>query len=252
MIEYFLQMNIKEHLPLREMKTAAKIAGRSALAMALTMSMARIALADGGGTVSSQMSRVTYTQCGGELKGEPIDPSHTVFVLKFEDGSYDGFDLGVIGGECGNVYTEPDSAIQTLEQVAYQDAHGQPVSLGTADGRTFYYTRRFPQCGGRVGRMVINPAYTVLVNEFTEPETGGHQYSWRTVGRQPGQCGNIIKGDGNGDGEVDFSDIPVLLKNWMKQKGIDPDFPDSLDMNDDGVINSFDHSLLQQRVATAK
>lgn len=182
-------MNIKEHLPLKEIKTAAKIAGRSALAMALTMSMARIALADGE-TVSSQMSRVTYTQCGGELKGKLVDPSHTVFVLKFEDGSYDGFDLGVIGGECGNAYIEPDSAIQTLEQVAYQDVHSQPVSLGTADGRTFNYTRRFPQCGGQVNRMVINPGYTVLVDEFTEPETGAHQYSWRTVGPQPGQCGN--------------------------------------------------------------
>lgn len=159
-----------------------------AVALTLAFPASTSVKADGGGfTLDPTRVVRTYTQCGGE----GYQDINTVFVQQVRNP--DGFntaDLGVIAGSCENRWTQPDSEIQTLESVQYQRAHVQPVSVGTVDGRTFNYSRTYPQCGGSIDAMDINSAYTVIVEEFIEKGTGDAQYSHRTVGRQPGQCGN--------------------------------------------------------------
>ncbi len=160
-----------------------------AMAFALTVATASANVAADGGGFTADQSRVvrTYLQCGGE----GYSNINTVFVQQVRNP--DGFNtakLGVIAGQCGNRYTQPDGEIQDLAQVQYQQAHGTPVAVGTVDGRTFNYSRTFPQCGGSIGAMDINPEYTVIIDEFIHAESGAKEYSWRTVGRQPGQCGN--------------------------------------------------------------
>ncbi len=48
-------------------------------------------------------------------------------------------------------------------------------------------------------------------------------------------------GDGNGDGKIDLQDMSVLLSIFNNLKG----YKASLDLNADGVINSFDFSLMR-------
>lgn len=58
----------------------------------------------------------------------------------------------------------------------------------------------------------------------------------------PVNPGTWAKGDANHDGRVDFVDLSVLMTNWNKNS----DFPDELDYNEDGTINTFDFSGLVQ------
>lgn len=181
-------MEIRPHLSLKDIGRKSRLAIRVAVPAALSLVLSAAVQADEGGFVLDP-SRVvrTYLQCGGEGYSD----THTVFVQQVRNpDSFNTADLGVIAGQCGNRWTQPDSEIQTLESVEYQQAHGQPVGVGTVDGRFFKYNRTYPQCGGSIGAMDINPAYTVIVEEFINEETGDAQYSWRTVGPQPGQCGN--------------------------------------------------------------
>lgn len=57
----------------------------------------------------------------------------------------------------------------------------------------------------------------------------------------PGQ-----KGDGNRDGKINLVDTSVLLSDWMKESNQSSNFRTGIDMNDDGVINTFDFSLHRQ------
>ncbi len=43
-------------------------------------------------------------------------------------------------------------------------------------------------------------------------------------------------------GKVDFVDLSILMTNWNKNNA----FPDELDYNEDGTINTFDFSGLVQ------
>lgn len=159
-----------------------------AVAGSLLAAYAPTVKADGGEFTTDQ-SRVvgTYFQCGGDAY--PDD--HVVFVQQFKNpnGFYTA-DIGSVAGACGVRYIQPDSENRTLASVEYERAHGWPISVGTEDGRIFRYNRTYPQCGGSIGPMDINDDYTVIVDEFREPNTGETTHSWRTVGPQPGQCGN--------------------------------------------------------------
>jgi len=57
--------------------------------------------------------------------------------------------------------------------------------------------------------------------------------------------GTRVKGDANNDAKFDLADMSVLLTNWSKS-----DTDDSLDTNDDGIINAFDFSYLVQLLRT--
>lgn len=48
-------------------------------------------------------------------------------------------------------------------------------------------------------------------------------------------------GDGNGDGRIDFIDLSILLSDFNKNSG----FRTHIDLNGDGVVNSFDFSLMR-------
>lgn len=159
-----------------------------AIVLALAFPASTNVKADGEGfTIDPTRVVRTYTQCGGE----GYQDINTVFVQQVRNPvGFNTANLGIIAGQCGNRYTQPDSEIQSLAQVQYQQAHGTPVALGTADGRTFNYIRTYPQCGGFIGPMDIKPGNTVIVDEFIHAESGEKTYSWRTVGPQPGQCGN--------------------------------------------------------------
>lgn len=52
--------------------------------------------------------------------------------------------------------------------------------------------------------------------------------------------GEFINGDGNNDGKVDELDLSVLRSSWNKSSG----FPQAIDINDDGIINSVDYTSL--------
>jgi hypothetical protein len=51
-----------------------------------------------------------------------------------------------------------------------------------------------------------------------------------------------LLGDGNQDGSVNLTDLSLILTNWNKNSN----FPIKLDINTDGVINSFDFAALIQ------
>ena len=160
----------------------------ASLAMLISPAISSTVKADGGNfaTDESRVVRV-YTQCGGEGYSDRT----TVIVQEVRNPQ--GFNtagLGEIAGQCGNRYTQPDSEVQDLAQVQFQQAHGNPVWLGTSDGRTFNYSRTYPQCGGSIGAMDFKLDHTVIFDEFVHAESGDKIYSWRDVGPQPGQCGN--------------------------------------------------------------
>lgn len=164
------------------------LAIRSLMVLAALSATTSASVKADGESFTTDQSRVmrTYLQCGGEGYSD----INTVFVQQVRNP--DGFntaDLGVIAGQCGNRYAQADSEIQDLAQVQYQQAHGTPVAVGGVYG-TYYYTRTYPQCGGSIGPMDINEEYTVIIDEFVKPDNGAKTYSWRTVGPQPGQCGN--------------------------------------------------------------
>jgi hypothetical protein len=146
-----------------------------------------------GGSVNLDPRRIVshYTQCGGESEGKRYPDNHTVSVLKLRDP--DGFhasDLGRIAGQCGNISYMPDSTIQTLDQIRYQDSHGTSGLIQTQGGQTYVYKRRYPQCGGEWGpgfRWKDN--HTVLIEEWGHPSLPSI-YAARNVGPQSGQCGN--------------------------------------------------------------
>lgn len=52
------------------------------------------------------------------------------------------------------------------------------------------------------------------------------------------------RGDANGDGKIDLVDMSILHSDWMKTRDKASYHP-GIDMNSDGVINSFDFSLLK-------
>lgn len=51
------------------------------------------------------------------------------------------------------------------------------------------------------------------------------------------RSGEFLNGDGNKDGKLDKSDLAILRKWWSKTSG----FPQESDLNDDGIINSYDY-----------
>lgn len=59
--------------------------------------------------------------------------------------------------------------------------------------------------------------------------------------------GQSPKGDGDFDGSVGWRDLSIMFTNWNQEQG----FPVNLDMNDDGVINSFDFSAILQLLEKA-
>lgn len=135
-----------------------------------------------------------YWQCGGENRGikYPDNTSVVVQMLSTEDGGieYRTNKVGVIPGQCGNIFYMSDDSIQTLEQIRFQDAHGRPGEKITAEGETWVYKREFPQCGGQWGPGAKwRENHTVLVDEWVNP-TLPPKYAARNIGPQPGQCGN--------------------------------------------------------------
>lgn len=52
----------------------------------------------------------------------------------------------------------------------------------------------------------------------------------------------VGSGDGNNDGKVNLADLSILLSNFNKTSG----FPQPIDLNGDGRINSIDYSLMVQ------
>lgn len=174
---------------IRKALNVAKNGARLASALLLAAMAPTVVRAQDNGGWTIDQSRVVrvYTQCGGT--GYPDNMTVMVQQVTNPD-AFNTVGLGVIAGQCGNRYFERDSEIQTLEQIAFQDAHGSPIAVGTVDGRTFPFNRRYPQCGGSIGAMDIRPNYTVIVDEFIHPESGEKTYAWRTVGPQPGQCDN--------------------------------------------------------------
>jgi len=52
---------------------------------------------------------------------------------------------------------------------------------------------------------------------------------------------SVGSGDGNNDGKVDYIDLSILLSDFNKTSGFRP----GIDMNGDGVINTFDYVLLK-------
>lgn len=164
------------------------MAGLLALGFGLTHISSNTAQADGGELTADQKRVVrTYFQCGGD----GYQDDHVVFVQQVRDPEgYNTALIGRVAGACGVRYIQPDSENRSLASVEYERAHGWPISVGTEDGRIFRYDRTYPQCGGSIGPMDINDRYTVIVDEFREPNTGETTHSWRTVGPQSGQCGN--------------------------------------------------------------
>ncbi len=55
----------------------------------------------------------------------------------------------------------------------------------------------------------------------------------------------IGNGDGHNDGKVNFIDLSILLTDFNKHQGFRP----GIDLNGDGVINSFDFSLMRDLLA---
>lgn len=55
-----------------------------------------------------------------------------------------------------------------------------------------------------------------------------------------------FKGDGNKDGKINLIDMSVIHTDWMKTKDSSTAFRDGIDMNSDGVINTFDFALHRQ------
>ncbi len=58
----------------------------------------------------------------------------------------------------------------------------------------------------------------------------------------------VVRGDGNNDGKVNLADLSVLFKNYGKRT----DFPVGLDLNNDGVINTFDFGDLKTMLIQLK
>ena len=56
----------------------------------------------------------------------------------------------------------------------------------------------------------------------------------------PSPVPNAKKGDGNRDGKISLVDLSVLLTNFGKAS----DFPNEIDLNNDGSINTFDYSSM--------
>lgn len=201
--------------------SARLLAPTVAMALALTVPTSANVKADEGGFTVDQ-SRVVrvYTQCGGD--GYPDINTVQVQQVRNPDG-YNTADLGKIAGQCDNRYTQPDSEIQNLAQVQYQQAHGTPGPVDIVDGRTFNYTRTYPQCGGSIGAMDIKPEYTVIIEKFIHPESGAKEYSWRTVGPQPGQCDNPwIKSPTELLGLLNFNpSLGFTAEAWIEPSGAD-------------------------------
>lgn len=134
----------------------------------------------------SKVVRV-YTQCGGN--GFP--DNSTVMVQQVRNPEdYNTANLGIIAGQCGNRYMQPDNEIYTLAEVQRLDFLGMPISVGSNDTGIFDFTRQYPQCGAEFGPMDVNERNTVIVYEFVHQPTGSKTYSIKTIGPQPGQCGN--------------------------------------------------------------
>lgn len=57
----------------------------------------------------------------------------------------------------------------------------------------------------------------------------------------PSPTPTFLLGDGNGDGVIDLADLSVLFSDFNKTSG----FRKAVDLNSDGIINTFDFSLMR-------
>lgn len=57
----------------------------------------------------------------------------------------------------------------------------------------------------------------------------------------PSPTPQFLLGDGNGDGVIDLADLSVLFSDFNKTSG----FRVAIDLNSDGIINTFDFSLMR-------
>ncbi|MCL4366263.1 dockerin type I domain-containing protein [Patescibacteria group bacterium] len=53
----------------------------------------------------------------------------------------------------------------------------------------------------------------------------------------------VQKGDGNKDGKINLIDMSVIHTDWMKDQTKVSNFRDGIDMNGDGLINTFDYAM---------
>ena len=62
-----------------------------------------------------------------------------------------------------------------------------------------------------------------------------------TPAPSPSPTPTFLLGDGNGDGVIDLADLSVLFSDFNKTSG----FRIAIDLNSDGIINTFDFSLMR-------
>lgn len=146
-----------------------------------------------------------------------------------ESGKGNGFKFGIgytpgVGGLLSNVLVEKqvgsqETSIQTL-------ATSYPVK-GDGDALV-YYKFSNNSTFGDTSRYSIKVEFTPATEAIPSP--------------LPSPIPGVGSGDGNRDGIVNLADLSILLSNFNKTSG----FPEPIDLNGDGRVNSIDYGLMLQ------
>ncbi len=128
----------------------------------------------------------------------------------------------------GSVTTNPSNAtfIGNTASTSWVAEYHPDGPFGTFDPPEYYFTA-----------TLNSPTTGTAAIKSANPEAQVNNSSAPTSSPKPG-----VAGDGNNDGTVGLVDLSVMLSNFLKSS-TQADFPTHLDLNNDGVLNSFDFTL---------
>lgn len=81
-----------------------------------------------------------------------------------------------------------------------------------------------------------------IEGESTEFKSTGENLKVKKLGSS-----RFRKGDSNRNGQIDLQDLSILLSSWFNEKSeVSSEYSEEVDLNEDGLINAFDFSLMSQ------
>ncbi len=168
------------------------------------------------------------------LASNPVSYDTTVNLTVKSVGDCTGKTVSVVINQdngilpAGSVSTNPNNGVfvgntATTTWVAEYQPDGP---FGLFDPPEFYFTATLTSLTtGTTSIKSVNPE--LQVNNSNNPN--------------PSASPTVQVGDGNHDGKINLVDLSIMLSNFTKLS-TQPDFPNDLDINDDGIINSIDFS----------